>query len=78
MNDVLAEESRIIFLAPVAQWIEQLPSKQWATGSIPVGGASESNIAAGVAQQVRAPGCGPGGRGFKSHFSPHLQRFVQR
>ena len=25
----------------------------------------------GVAQQVRAPGCGPGGRGFKSHRSPH-------
>ena len=25
----------------------------------------------GVAQLVRAPGCGPGGRGFKSHRSPH-------
>ena len=25
----------------------------------------------GVAQQARAPGCGPGGRGFKSHPSPH-------
>lgn len=24
----------------------------------------------GVAQVVRAPGCGPGGRGFKSHLSP--------
>ncbi len=24
-----------------------------------------------VAQLVRAPGCGPGGRGFKSHRSPH-------
>ena len=24
----------------------------------------------GVAQLVRAPGCGPGGRGFKSHLSP--------
>ncbi|SVA79727.1 uncharacterized protein METZ01_LOCUS132581, partial [marine metagenome] len=24
----------------------------------------------GVAQLVRAPGCGPGGRGFKSHHSP--------
>ena len=24
----------------------------------------------GVAQQVRAPGCGPGGRGFNSHRSP--------
>ncbi len=25
-----------------------------------------------VAQSVRAPGCGPGGRGFKSHRSPFL------
>lgn len=23
-----------------------------------------------VAQLVRAPGCGPGGRGFKSHLPP--------
>ncbi len=27
----------------------------------------------GVAQQVRAPGCGPGGRGFKSPRSPQLR-----
>ena len=26
----------------------------------------------GVAQLVRAPGCGPGGRGFKSHHSPNI------
>ena len=26
----------------------------------------------GVAQSVRAPGCGPGGRGFNSHLSPHF------
>ena len=26
----------------------------------------------GVAQLVRAPGCGPGGRRFKSGFSPHF------
>ena len=25
-----------------------------------------------VAQLVRAPGCGPGGRGFESHPPPHL------
>ena len=25
-----------------------------------------------VAQLVRAPGCGPGGRGFKSHLAPHF------
>jgi hypothetical protein len=27
-----------------------------------------------VAQLVRAPGCGPGGRGFESLHSPHLLR----
>ena len=26
----------------------------------------------GVAQVVRAPGCGPGGRGFKSHHPPYF------
>jgi hypothetical protein len=26
----------------------------------------------GVAQLVRAPGCGPGGRGFEAHRSPHF------
>ncbi len=26
----------------------------------------------GIAQLVRAPGCGPGGRGFKSHYSPQV------
>ena len=25
----------------------------------------------GIAQLVRAPGCGPGGRGFEPHYSPH-------
>lgn len=25
----------------------------------------------GVAQLIRAPGCGPGGRGFEPHHSPH-------
>ena len=28
-----------------------------------------------VAQLVRAPGCGPGGRGFKSHLPPHFFAF---
>ena len=27
-----------------------------------------------VAQLVRAPGCGPGGRGFKSRHPPHILR----
>ncbi len=31
----------------------------------------------GVAQQVRAPGCGPGGRGFKSHRSPQVRGVAQ-
>ena len=26
----------------------------------------------GIAQVVSAPGCGPGGRGFESHYSPHI------
>ncbi len=29
----------------------------------------------GVAQSVRAPGCGPGGRGFDSLHSPHFFPF---
>ena len=33
---------------------------------------------AGVAQLVRAPVCGTGGRGFESHHSPHiLQSFIR-
>ena len=27
----------------------------------------------GIAQLVRAPGCGPGGHGFDSHYSPHIK-----
>ena len=27
-----------------------------------------------VAQLVRAPGCGPGGRGFESRLPPHIER----
>ena len=64
--------------ALVAQGIEQLPSKQWVTGSIPVEGATNIPCCipnmAGVAQQVRAPGCGPGGRGFEPLFSPHFTK----
>ena len=30
----------------------------------------------GVAQLVRAPGCGPGGRGFDSHRSPHSRQIA--
>ena len=31
----------------------------------------------GIAQLVRAPGCGPGGRGFESHYSPHIDNNIQ-
>src|SRR3990167_271190 len=31
------------------------------------------DFAADVAQLVRAPGCGSGGRGFNSHHSPHKE-----
>ena len=30
-----------------------------------------------LAQLVRAPGCGPGGRGFESHISPQTEKTVQ-
>ena len=30
----------------------------------------------GVAQLVRAPGCGPGGRGFKSLHSPQTKKLI--
>ena len=30
-----------------------------------------------IVQLVRTPGCGPGGRGFKSHWSPqNIKRFT--
>src|ERR1019366_8333372 len=36
------------------------------------------NVLVGVAQKVRAPGCGPGGRGFKSPRSRHLCKWARR
>ena len=69
-------------LAPVAQWTEQVTSNDKVAGSSPAGGAPfgsdppASRIHAplvAVAQLVRAPGCGPGGRGFESPRSPHLR-----
>ena len=32
------------------------------------------HIVVGIAQLVRVPGCGPGGRGFEPHYSPHFFR----
>ena len=31
-----------------------------------------------VAQLVRAPDCGPGGRGFKTHLSPHIFKMIKK
>ena len=33
--------------------------------------SSDLGSMVGIAQLVRVPGCGPGGRGFESHYSPH-------
>ena len=33
---------------------------------------------ADVAQSVRAPDCGPGGRGFNSHHSPQKLRMIPK
>ena len=38
-------------------------------------GTSLPFLVVGVAQLVRAPGCGPGGRGFDSLHSPHFLPF---
>ena len=48
---------------PVAQWIEQLPSKQSVVGSTPTGGVGV------VVQLVRTIACHARGRGFESHLS---------
>ena len=32
----------------------------------------------GIAQLVRAPDCGSGGRGFDSHYSPHIFLLISR
>ena len=47
--------------------IEQRPSKPC------VGSSNLFRLAimVDIAQLVSVPGCGPGGRGFESHYSPH-------
>ncbi len=37
--------------------------------------AHDLDLVVGVAQLVRAPGCGPGGRGFNSHHSPQKKKW---
>lgn len=66
-------EVLMIDAVPVAQWIEHQPSKLRVTGSSPVGRTNGTPCFFSmviVAQLVRAPGCGPGGRGFESPHSP--------
>ena len=70
--------------APVAQWTERRTSIPLDGGSNPPGRATLSRPGplprsgtirgplVAVAQLVRAPGCGPGGRGFESPRSPHF------
>lgn len=56
--------------APVAQRTEQEPSKLLVGGSNPPGGAGFGSHMVAVAQLDRAPGCGPGGRGFETRRPP--------
>ena len=50
-------------------WIEQLPSKQQVGGSSP---SIRAKNMVDVAQLVRVPGCGPGGRRFDPDHPPHF------
>ena len=53
--------------ALVAQRIEHQSSKLDVVGSNPT---KRTRTMAAIAQLVRAPDCGSGGRGFESHWSP--------
>lgn len=44
---------RMFASAPVAQWTERSPSKRWAEGSIPSGGASVEAECSGAAQRLQ-------------------------
>ena len=55
--------------ASVAQSVEQVTLNHWVHGSSP---CRRTNYMVVVAQLVRAPGCGPGGRRFKSGLPPHF------
>ena len=57
------------FLFQQLSWIEHRPSKAGVGGSNP----SWNTNLVDVAQLVRAPDCGSGGHGFKSHLSPQLK-----
>ena len=55
-----------------AVWLAHLVWDQGVGGSNPL----IPTILVGVAQLVRASGCGSEGRGFDSHHSPHVIRYV--
>ena len=57
-----------LYVCQQLSWIEHRPSKPRVRGSNPF---RRTNMA-GVAQLVRAPDCGPGGREFDSLCPPHL------
>ena len=65
----------------VTQWgIEKIENSlcESAPGLLDGSRRADYTIAASavaVAQLVRAPGCGPGGRGFKTPQPPHFPRF---
>ena len=62
--------------ALIAQSVEQMTLNHWVEGSSPSGRTifkiKRWIFMVIVAQLVRAPGCGPGGRGFESLHSPHF------
>ena len=38
----------------------------------------DSNLHGGCSLVVKAPGCGPGDRGFKSHHPPHIRVYMSK
>ena len=61
-----------VFSGPLAQLVEQRTLNPSVEGSIPSRLTIFLFLCGGYSSVGRAPGCGPGGRGFKSHYSPHF------
>ncbi len=66
-------ECLILFSGCSAVWLAHLVWDQGVEGSNPFTPTISINLykMVGVAQSVRASDCGPEGRGFDSHHSPH-------